>query len=562
MKKLKLLFLFSLSAFRFHVTYGQSWLWGEQGYSSLKTNDYTSPIATDKIGNAYITGQYENTIIFGNDTLSDAANSAYLTKYNSTGTAIWARQIIDKTGQSYGTSVATDRTGNIYITGFFWGNAQAGAFSLTGSKLGSDVFLVKYNTNGTVLWAKQSTIPSNTSYGYGYSVATDKSGNVFIAGYIQDTVSFGSFTLNTIHPHNDVFIVKYDSNGNVLWAKQSTLTSFSGHSGGYGTSVATDNSGDAYITGYFYDTLSFGAISLGYSYGQSCGFLAKYSSTGNVLWAKQSINGSGVCSPMSVITDKAGNSYITGYYRNTIQFGSHTLYTPSTSVFLTKYNVNGNVIWAKQSSPGWYGTGLASDENNYIYMVGLTNTTSDSLTFGNYTLYTNPAINQVTFLMKFDTSGKAVCGSILNNIGDISSYGIFDGVASDLTGAYVYIASVFDTTVLCGPDTLIAHGKGNNTFVGRWLPCGEELGLNQLKVNDENLTVYPNPFTNVTTIALNNEGTYYLEVDDVTGRKLRYIEFAGIQYQLSAEGLAKGIYFIRAFDNNKNVIGTSKIIVQ
>ena len=74
--------------------------------------------------------------------------------------------------------------------------------------------------------------------------------------------------------------------------------------------------------------------------------------------------------------------------------------------------------------------------------------------------------------------------------------------------------------------------------------------------------VYPNPFTTKTTVALNTDGTYYLEVDDLTGRKLRWIEFTGTQYQLRVENLAKGIYFIRAFGSDMNVIGTSKIVVQ
>jgi hypothetical protein len=80
------------------------------------------------------------------------------------------------------------------------------------------------------------------------------------------------------------------------------------------------------------------------------------------------------------------------------------------------------------------------------------------------------------------------------------------------------------------------------------------------------MNVYPNPFTNITTVSIINNSPLaihnYLEVDDLTGRKLKWIEFTGTQYQLSAQDLAKGIYFIRAFDSNKNVIGTSKIVVQ
>jgi hypothetical protein len=61
---------------------------------------------------------------------------------------------------------------------------------------------------------------------------------------------------------------------------------------------------------------------------------------------------------------------------------------------------------------------------------------------------------------------------------------------------------------------------------------------------------------------VSSDGKYYLELDDITGRKLQWLQFAGKQYELSANGLAKGIYFVRVFDADKSLIGTSKIVVQ
>lgn len=74
--------------------------------------------------------------------------------------------------------------------------------------------------------------------------------------------------------------------------------------------------------------------------------------------------------------------------------------------------------------------------------------------------------------------------------------------------------------------------------------------------------VFPNPLHNFTHIALSRNGEYHIEVDDITGRKLQSDEFTGNQYELNAQDLAKGLYFIRIFDNDKNLIGTSKIVVQ
>ncbi len=79
------------------------------------------------------------------------------------------------------------------------------------------------------------------------------------------------------------------------------------------------------------------------------------------------------------------------------------------------------------------------------------------------------------------------------------------------------------------------------------------------------VSVFPNPFTNSTTIQVESgkyKGENYLELYDLTGQKLKTIEFKGNTYILSAEGLANGMYFIRVYNGNENVIGTSKIVIQ
>lgn len=359
MKSLKLLFCISFFILNFSVSFGQNWLWGDQSYGSLKSNDYGLPVATDKNGNAYITGNYETTIIFGTDTLKGSNSNAYLAKYNSSGSFLWATQPIatSKTSYSYGSSVSIDEMGNVLITGSFTGNIQFGSYLLsTQGTSYYDLYLVKYDTGGNVLWASQSILSSKNSTIGSYSLATDKSGNSLVTGYFEDTVYLGADTLITPYKYGEnAFIVKYDSMGNVLWAEQSVTPSR--YSSGMGNSVATDNEGNSYITGYFYDSLYLGSNLLINPYIDYYSvFLVKYSPSGNVLWAKQSTNGSidSYGYSNSVVTDQAGNAYITGYFQNILKFDGHTVYSPSSySVFFTKYDAGGNALWAKQSSPGW-----------------------------------------------------------------------------------------------------------------------------------------------------------------------------------------------------------------
>lgn len=74
--------------------------------------------------------------------------------------------------------------------------------------------------------------------------------------------------------------------------------------------------------------------------------------------------------------------------------------------------------------------------------------------------------------------------------------------------------------------------------------------------------VYPNPFLGFTNIEVSTTGTYFVELDDITGRQLQCSEFNGNHYQLNAEGITSGIYFLRLFDSEKKLIGITKIIHQ
>jgi hypothetical protein len=92
----------------------------------------------------------------------------------------------------------------------------------------------------------------------GHSIAVDAKGNVYVTGYFEsDSLTLGSITLRRAGG-KDIFVVKYDPNGQVLWAK-----SAGGMNDDYGASIAVDASGNVYVTGYFEsDTLTFGTITL------------------------------------------------------------------------------------------------------------------------------------------------------------------------------------------------------------------------------------------------------------------------------------------------------------
>jgi len=175
--------------------------------------------------------------------------------------------------KDYGTSVTTDSSGNIYVTGFTEGGLDGNT-----SSGGNDMFLVKYNSSGIKQWTKQL---GTSSLDYGNGVTSDSSGNIYVTG-----ITSGGLDGNTIYGKNDIFLVKYNSSGTKQWTKQLGTSSSDS-----GIGVTTDSSGNIYVTGYTKGGLDGNANSGGIRcyIRASCKdiFLVKYNSSGIKQWTKQ-----------------------------------------------------------------------------------------------------------------------------------------------------------------------------------------------------------------------------------------------------------------------------------
>jgi hypothetical protein len=183
--------------------------------------DVGHSVSVDGSGNVYITGYFNNTATFGGTTLSSAgSNDVFLAKYDASGNLQWA-QWGGGTSTDIGHSVAVDGSGNVYVTGLFYNTAMFGSTMLT-SAGGYDVFVAKYNSGGIPQWARRVGGADND---VGYGVAVDGSGNVYVTGQIAGTVPFGGTTL-TSAGYYDIFIARYDGSGNEQWAQRAGGTNF------------------------------------------------------------------------------------------------------------------------------------------------------------------------------------------------------------------------------------------------------------------------------------------------------------------------------------------------
>ena len=347
--------------------------------------DRGQSIAVDASGNSYVTGYFNSSsITFGSTTLTNAGSGSsdmYVVKYDGSGNVLWAKNA-GGTDYDAGYSIAVDSSGNSYVTGYFNSSSITfGSTTLTNNG-GYDMCVVKYDGSGNVVWAKNA---GGISSDFGYSIAVDVSGNSYVTGsFSSASITFGSTTLmNASSGSNDIYVVKYDGSGNVVWAKRAGGT---GNDIGY--SFAVDASGNSYATGVFKSSsITFGSTTLtNASSGSNDIYVVKYDGSGNVVWAK-SAGGTGYDFGSSITVDASGNSYATGYFASSsITFGSTTLTRSGVyDMYVVKYDGNGNVLWA--TSAVGVSSSIAVDVSGNSYATGYFN--SSRITFGSTTLMNN-----------------------------------------------------------------------------------------------------------------------------------------------------------------------------
>jgi hypothetical protein len=237
--------------------------------SKNKRWGWGSSVTCDLNENVFITGSFQtDTAVFGNDTLVLGDTTVYhhfITKYDKFGNELWARSAGPESFEyPSGKCITSDLTGNVIVSGNFNGDSISfGGFTLLNSDTNglSDIFLVKYDSNGNVLWAKKY---GGSSADIGQAVATNRQGNIFLtAKFRSDSIAIGNDTLinngGICFSGNcfNIIIVKHDSSGNVIWSTQP-----GGSNDGYISGCAMDNSSNLFITGFYQNDLIFGNTTL------------------------------------------------------------------------------------------------------------------------------------------------------------------------------------------------------------------------------------------------------------------------------------------------------------
>ncbi|HSW55541.1 MAG TPA: SBBP repeat-containing protein [Ignavibacteriaceae bacterium] len=275
--------------------------------------EFGEDIAIDHLGNIYVAGS-----------INDPADVVVI-KYSPAGEELWVRTYNGPDNYAdYANAIAVDISGNVYISGRTDSDSND-----------EDYLTIKYDTDGNRQWVRTYNGPISDS-DEALAIAVDDSGNVYVTGESKNYFENWGY-------HDDIATLKYDTNGNVIWARRYDPPS---HSVDVGHSVAVDRSGNVFVTG----NSSGDCITL------------KYSPSGGLLWLRN-FNGpfSGTDYGNKIVTDSLGNAYVTGRSQE----------SGSLDAYLTiKYSDVGTELWVQRKVSQSHARSITLDDRLNIYVTG------------------------------------------------------------------------------------------------------------------------------------------------------------------------------------------------
>jgi len=378
--------------------------------------------------------------------------------------------------------IYTDPAGNIYLTGSFSGTVDfdpgAGSYNIASAGNAPDVFFAKYGPTGAFKFAKRIG-SSNLDEGNG--IRTDASGNIIVSGIFSGIVDFDPNTgiqeLNSL-VNLDVFIAKYDSSGNYIFAEQ-----IQGMSYVTATGLEMDPVGNIYLCGNFLGPCNFDPSASNYTLnGSAIGnndcFIACYNSSGTFVYAKE-IFGAGAEYIYDFSVDASQQVYITGYYEPGCDFdpgaGIQTLPNSGMQdIFFAKYDNSGNLLFARQMGGSAYESGgcVTTDSQGNILVSGRFSGTVD---FDPGTGISNLSANHIMdmFLGKYDAQGNLIFisqfdeGEINEMKTDASDIIYITGYYTDICDFDPSLAVVTDTAFGAN-DIFLASYRSDGSLAFNW----------------------------------------------------------------------------------------------
>lgn len=450
--------------------------------------------ATDKDGNIYLTGQVHDSIIIGNTVLRNSVgyHDIYLAKIDPSGKVIWAKTTPGNNNE-LATGIALDNAGNIYLHASVKVSDLPFVFNATTlNTFGSDDFLfAKYDNNGNLIWAQTAGGPG-LDFAFSDGITCDGNGNFVVTGKFWEYCVLGNDTLHGSGTSEDIMIAKFNTNGDVQWFKGA-----GGKKSDRGFSLTSDAAGNVYATGYYTDTAWFDNTMVTAGDGQAHSYIAKYGAAGQLLWAKSTGGAFG----SNIVVDASAFIYLTGKAGSSDTFdGIHA--TGTGYSFLAKCDNTGKAVWARKS--GRNGNGLSDievDPDGNIYF------SADSVV-----------------VQKFTSSGQPQW-EVINPKPDYSAI-----LTSDNNGN-IYASGNIHANIAIG-----SHNVAAPHYLARLSPFPASVP----EIAQRSINLYPNPASSQLHIEGTTLKTY--SIADVLGKKM--LEGEAVDNAIDIHTLPPGNYVL------------------
>lgn len=550
--------------------------------------EYGKASAVDS-NNNYINGSlFQNTINvnpFGttNLTAPGAGTQIALTKFNSQGQLVWANHIGGSTTSEAPHGIGTDANNNIYVTGYFGTTTLTGSQNASFNPLGGgnvatqgneDIFVAKYDSNGVYQWAFGLGNIGQETQERAWDIATDNLGNSYVVGGFHGTMNFNPLgtAMNYSLPDTTagIFIAKYNTNGIAQWVVILDVKGNDVFAETYAT-CDIDAFGNLYVAGNFrginVDFNPLGSSTTLSSAGQNDIFITKYNvSNGNLVWAKKIGSvAQDLVSPGALRCDNNGNPYFTGRLTgtNTVNFDPNggTTNVVSSALYLTSYDVNGNLRFAKgmNSGTGDGGHRVEFDNSNNVYIAGWMNGTA---TFGTISRTANSPTAD-NFLAKY-TNDLSTCLWALNFGGTgATANNIVAGLSIDQESNPIITGQLYGTNANINPLGTAVNLSSigiNDCFVIKYKTDGtlwqsSPLGIETNQIEKGSIEIYPNPSSDYLFINSQNE-LKEITIYNIFGQKLE----GEIEHnKAKVSNFAKGTYLLIAKDQSGKMYSTKFI---
>ena len=466
-----------------HITYRGNLVWAKSAgeKTGVVDDDWSNAITTLSDNSIVITGSFSGLATFGsnepNETTltSDESPDIFIARYNLDGTLVWVKSVCGPNSQ-HGWAITALSDNSVVITGLFDDSATFGQGEINETILTeSGTFIAKYNSNGTLAWAKSA---EGAHVGFGITTLVDNS--TVVTGYFNVSAIFGKGEINetiiTSAGEEDIFIARYNPNGILVWAKRAGGSSYDV---GYAITVFSDDS--IVVTGDFWDLATFGEGEISETILTSSGeediFVARYNLDGTLVWAKRAGSTGGPDCGYAITTLSDNSMVAAGRFYGSATFGQDEINETvlasagGADIFIARYNPNGTLVWAKsaggQGGDGGYAITTLSDNS-----IVLTGSFSFAAVFGqgelNETSLNSAGWDDV-FIARYHADGTLTWAKSSGgaNMGESGS-----GVTA-LSDNSTVVTGSFRNSATFGqgePNEIVLIGNGYDIFIARFEP--------------------------------------------------------------------------------------------